>query len=94
MWQSETFPTIAALVAALNRRGLAAADCKVVAADDGRGGDMFHLLFVEDGRPLVGVAVGDADAEADAMGNGIAGAGTDDVLDEAEAIIADAQQGG
>lgn len=85
MWKAETFATLEALLAGLNQRAMEPAACKIVVADDEHGAQHFHLLYVENGRPLVGVAVAEAEV------NGLEGSAPEEAVDEAEAIIADAQ---
>jgi len=85
MWRAESFPSVEAVLAFLNLRGLKPASCKLVVARDEGGGQLFHLLFVEDERPLVGVATAEAEVE------GFDGQDKDEAIDEAEAILAEAR---
>jgi hypothetical protein len=86
MWKAEHFSSLDDVLAFLNRRGLRPPSCKLVVARDEGGGQLFHLLYVEEERPLVGVAAAEAEVE------GFNGQELDEAIDEAEAILAEARR--
>lgn len=89
MWVSESFRSLELLVDFANDRRVGIERAQVVVAHDETGAEVFHLLFEPTKDPdlaLTAVAVADAEVPAPAV--------TEDVVDEAEAIIHDAQRDG
>lgn len=86
MWKAEEFSGVDEVVSFLNGRGLRPEQVKVAVARGEGGGQVFHLLYEDEDRSLVGVAA--AEAEVPEIG----GADLGGVVDEAEAIIAEAQR--
>jgi hypothetical protein len=84
MWVSESFPTLPALLGFLNDRRLRADRCKVVAARDAEGAQVFHLLYQTDGDGERERAAAAAEEE-EALG-------ADEAVGAAEAIVAGAQR--
>ncbi len=86
MWKTEQFSSVEDVVDFLNGRGLRPERIKLAVGRGDSGRQVFHLLYEEEDSSLVGVAVAEADVPEIAPGD-VGG-----VMDEAEAIIADAQR--
>jgi hypothetical protein len=82
MWVLESFATVELLLRFLNERRVRADRCKVVAARDAAGGQVFHLLLQAEDDGDGGAAVVEA---GEAIGAG-------EAVDAAEAIVAGAQR--
>lgn len=86
MWSSETFASLNLLLDYLNAHRIQAERCKIVVLEAAPGGPGYHLLMQTEGDldpPVLAVAQGEAEAPT-APERG-------PVVDEAEAIIHDAQ---
>jgi len=86
MWQSESFLSFPALLGWLNAHRIRPSDCKILVAVDDHGRQRYHVLYVDEDGSLERVGV------AEASVGGLSTADSGDVLDEAEAIIHDAQR--
>jgi len=89
MWVSESFRSLPLLLDFANDRGVRIERAQVVVARDETGAEVFHLLFEPTKEPdlaLAAVAVADVEVPEPAE--------VEEVVDEAEAIIHDAQRDG
>lgn len=86
MWMLESFATIELLIDFLNDRRLTADQCKIVAARDDDGNQVFHVLYQSLESVLAEVAVAQAGIDQPSADD------AEDAVDAAEAIIADAQR--
>lgn len=88
MWQSQSFPSVELALAFVNEHRLRADQFKVMAARWGWGSRLVvWVLYQADEAGLAGVTTAAA-AEPEPLSSPVAG----NVVDEAEAIIADAQR--
>jgi hypothetical protein len=87
MWTSETFASLDQLIGYLNEHRIRSERCKIVVVETGHGGSGFHLLIQAESDPdpqLLAVA----QAETSPLPTPERG----QVVDEADAIISDAQR--
>jgi hypothetical protein len=83
MWVAESFATLQALLGFLNDRRLRADRCKVVAARDAEGAQVFHLLYQTEG---------DGERERATAAEQDEALGADEAVGAAEAIVAGARR--
>ena len=87
MWTSETFTSLDQLIDYLNEHRIRAEYCKIVVVEARRGTPTFHLLIQAESDPDPKLlAVAQAEAEPPITPE------RGQVVDEAEAIISDAQR--
>lgn len=89
MWVSESFRSLPLLLDFANDRRVRIERAQIVVAHDETGAEVFHLIFEPTKEPdlaLTAVAVAEAEVAEPAE--------AEEVVDEAEAIIHDAQRDG